>query len=377
MKQGNDHDPWSSVPTAGGGRVGYRPGEHPNKHYPMMPSPGSGSNRRHSSTPVSSHGNTNNDNMQKHPKSKDGPTSKSVASGGLPPPWQYQTPQRQQHPSPPRFGNSGHSSSPPHHHPSPPHGHGPHGHAQNQPFHPGMGWNNPPRQPPSLQIITPNRMAWNSGSNNTPHDGGNGIPPPPLSGVDDMYCHSANFTEEDLRSDKDDGSGRDKGRGSYKCGKCGVPKKGHVCPYQPRVMRRPDEPPPETRCIGIQVEMDEFLVLRRLNLEIQGYPETYVTDPPNNVGTENSPTTTMRTPPRGEKTPKPHPNHTSSMSRMKDSSTSMSTTDRTDIAVGGPPPPGQTPDQRRDFPIATGHQARPYRGDNPKEHFMDGNLNDL
>ena len=28
-----------------------------------------------------------------------------------------------------------------------------------------------------------------------------------------------------------------------------------------------------------QVEMDEFLVLRRLNLEIQGFPESYISDP--------------------------------------------------------------------------------------------------
>mmetsp|Transcript_5847 Transcript_5847/g.10638 ORF Transcript_5847/g.10638 Transcript_5847/m.10638 type:complete len:464 (+) Transcript_5847:224-1615(+) len=70
---------------------------------------------------------------------------------------------------------------------------------------------------------------------------------------------------------------REKGRGSYRCGRCGVPKKGHVCPYQPKLKRRPDEPPPETRNAAIQVEMDEFMTLRRLNLEIQGYPESYAT----------------------------------------------------------------------------------------------------
>ena len=49
----------------------------------------------------------------------------------------------------------------------------------------------------------------------------------------------------------------DKGRGSYKCGRCGVPKKGHVCPYQPKVKRRPDDPVPEMKCVSTQVEMDE------------------------------------------------------------------------------------------------------------------------
>jgi hypothetical protein len=39
--------------------------------------------------------------------------------------------------------------------------------------------------------------------------------------------------------------------------KCGVPKKGHVCPYQPKLTRRPGEPLPEMRSAAIQVEMDE------------------------------------------------------------------------------------------------------------------------
>jgi hypothetical protein len=92
---------------------------------------------------------------------------------------------------------------------------------------------------------------------------------------------------------------------------CGVPKKGHVCPYQPKLKRRPDEPPPELRNAAIQVEMDEvshcverrvklftlqrillhflitlhflpcyqFMTLRRLNLKIQGFPESYATEP--------------------------------------------------------------------------------------------------
>lgn len=91
--------------------------------------------------------------------------------------------------------------------------------------------------------------------------------------------------EGSIKVDRDE-HGRDKGRGSYRCGKCGVPKKGHICPYQPKFKRRPDEPPPETRNASTQVEMDEFLVLRRLNLEIQGFPESYTSDPTNNVGAE-------------------------------------------------------------------------------------------
>lgn len=60
---------------------------------------------------------------------------------------------------------------------------------------------------------------------------------------------------------------------------CGVPKKGHVCPYQPKLKRRPDQPPPVTRHAAVQVEMDEFMTLRRLNIRIQGFPESYATEP--------------------------------------------------------------------------------------------------
>ena len=37
---------------------------------------------------------------------------------------------------------------------------------------------------------------------------------------------------------------QDKGnsaRGGYKCSKCGLPKKGHICAYQPRLKRRDEE----------------------------------------------------------------------------------------------------------------------------------------
>merc|ERR1719223_468099 len=98
----------------------------------------------------------------------------------------------------------------------------------------------------------------------------------------------------------------DKGRGSYRCGKCGVPKKGHVCPYQPKLKRRPDEPPPETRNASTQVEMDEFLVVRRLNLEIQGFPESYISEPTDNVGTEVHNPNTIPPPPQSHH---PYPGH--------------------------------------------------------------------
>lgn len=94
----------------------------------------------------------------------------------------------------------------------------------------------------------------------------------------------------------------DKGRGSYKCGRCGVPKKGHICPYQPKVKRKSDDPAPEMKCVSTQVEMDEFMTLRRLNIEIQGFPESYAAEPSDNCGTEVHP------PP-----PPPHQQHHAAM----------------------------------------------------------------
>lgn len=99
-------------------------------------------------------------------------------------------------------------------------------------------------------------------------------------GMGDVYI--TNGTEEEIAAANAEARRREeeeKGRGSYRCGRCGVPKKGHICPYQPKLKRRPDEAPPETRSAAIQVEMDEFMTLRRLNIQIQGFPESYATDP--------------------------------------------------------------------------------------------------
>ncbi|KAJ8607863.1 hypothetical protein CTAYLR_008901 [Chrysophaeum taylorii] len=73
---------------------------------------------------------------------------------------------------------------------------------------------------------------------------------------------------------------RRRNRTNYRCSKCGQPKRGHVCPYQPRVIRADGESPPETRTIGVQVEIDARLVVRHLQLEAQGLPESYGEAPP-------------------------------------------------------------------------------------------------
>jgi len=63
-------------------------------------------------------------------------------------------------------------------------------------------------------------------------------------------------------------------RGDYRCSRCGVPKKGHVCPYQMRFKKRSTEDV-ITRNAACQVEMDEALVIRMLDLRKQGTQESY------------------------------------------------------------------------------------------------------
>lgn len=68
---------------------------------------------------------------------------------------------------------------------------------------------------------------------------------------------------------------RRRNRTNYRCSKCGQPKRGHVCPYQPRVLRADGERPPDMKTVATQVEIDERLVVRHLRLEAQGLPESY------------------------------------------------------------------------------------------------------
>lgn len=64
-------------------------------------------------------------------------------------------------------------------------------------------------------------------------------------------------------------------RGGYKCSKCGLPKKGHVCAYQPRLRRRDEDETIEKNTMAVQVEIDPAMTVRELDLEIQGTPESY------------------------------------------------------------------------------------------------------
>mmetsp|Transcript_10693 Transcript_10693/g.11122 ORF Transcript_10693/g.11122 Transcript_10693/m.11122 type:complete len:125 (+) Transcript_10693:46-420(+) len=65
-----------------------------------------------------------------------------------------------------------------------------------------------------------------------------------------------------------------KNRGNYRCSKCGEPKKGHVCKFQPRY-RRKELSEADICHKEVQVELDPNLTVRCLPLEQQGYYESY------------------------------------------------------------------------------------------------------
>ncbi|TMW65689.1 hypothetical protein Poli38472_008331 [Pythium oligandrum] len=79
-----------------------------------------------------------------------------------------------------------------------------------------------------------------------------------------------------------DANGKNRNRGNYRCSKCGEPKKGHVCPLVPAnfkcarcglTKKACVCEAPSTRSIGIQVEMDEDMTTRALDLSVQGIIE--------------------------------------------------------------------------------------------------------
>ncbi|KAL3804924.1 hypothetical protein HJC23_006696 [Cyclotella cryptica] len=252
---------------------GMPPPWDPNSHPQQMPPP--------TDSRLHPHEHSYHSHPPPHPSSHGQPSHPAPHPGaysrhGPPPPdsrSQYHAPP---HPSvvpPPDLKRKAPpSSAPPLNHPSsmppPPH----HQYHHNLPPTPGAP--PPPQGLPPYPLTSPGfhpeLRSAHSATSRTP---GNG---PPM--------HAASLTSPGGTMFDDD-----KGRGSYKCGRCGVPKKGHVCPYQPKVKRRPEEPMPELKCVSTQVEMDEFMTLRRLNIEIQGFPESYAAEPIDMVGAEVHP----------------------------------------------------------------------------------------
>ncbi|KAL3665502.1 hypothetical protein V7S43_009537 [Phytophthora oleae] len=89
---------------------------------------------------------------------------------------------------------------------------------------------------------------------------------------------------------------QNRNRGNYRCSKCGEPKKGHVCPLVPSnykchrcglSKKSCTCSAPTMKTIGVQVEMDEDMTTRVLDLSVQGVVEFHKTivgysTPPNN-----------------------------------------------------------------------------------------------
>ncbi|KAE8989773.1 hypothetical protein PR003_g22041 [Phytophthora rubi] len=79
---------------------------------------------------------------------------------------------------------------------------------------------------------------------------------------------------------------QNRNRGNYRCSKCGEPKKGHVCPLVPSnykcnrcglSKKSCTCSAPSMRTIGVQVEMDEDMTTRVLDLSVQGVAEFHKT----------------------------------------------------------------------------------------------------
>nr|CCA22032.1 conserved hypothetical protein [Albugo laibachii Nc14] len=99
----------------------------------------------------------------------------------------------------------------------------------------------------------------------------------------EMHATLANSPYTDPSYDINDPTGRNRNRGNYRCSKCGEPKKGHVCSvvlsnYKCTRCRLPKKSctcsAPQTRSIAVQVEMDEDMTTRKLDLSIQGYQDS-------------------------------------------------------------------------------------------------------
>ncbi|KAJ1429346.1 hypothetical protein B484DRAFT_479471 [Ochromonadaceae sp. CCMP2298] len=69
-----------------------------------------------------------------------------------------------------------------------------------------------------------------------------------------------------------------KTRGNYRCSRCNVPKKGHVCPFQPRFkkLENSEGAADDAEDSSAQAELDPDMTVRALGeLPLQGTPDSY------------------------------------------------------------------------------------------------------
>ena len=63
-------------------------------------------------------------------------------------------------------------------------------------------------------------------------------------------------------------------RKNYRCKRCDLPKKGHVCPYQPRLKDKASGI--EVKDEETQTELNPNETIRLLNISVQGTIESYL-----------------------------------------------------------------------------------------------------
>jgi len=79
-----------------------------------------------------------------------------------------------------------------------------------------------------------------------------------------------------LSADGNDAKEKKNNRGSYRCSRCNIPKKGHVCPYQ-AIIRKRETVPNQFVDMEVQVEMDSEMTVAKLGpLQLQGSAESYL-----------------------------------------------------------------------------------------------------
>jgi hypothetical protein len=97
-------------------------------------------------------------------------------------------------------------------------------------------------------------------------------------GLDSGMSVNRKRTSQASDSLPDDGDDKDdkKNRGNYRCGRCNLPKKGHVCPFQP-VLKPRDRAQANSVDVEVQAELDADMTLACLGpLHLQGLPESYM-----------------------------------------------------------------------------------------------------
>lgn len=97
--------------------------------------------------------------------------------------------------------------------------------------------------------------------------GSSGSEPPAAQQSDWMFVPPG-YNNVQSTDPQNEASSIRRSRGNYKCSKCGLPKKGHVCAYQPKIKRRDETVPADTQNASAQVELDPEMTVRALKMQM-------------------------------------------------------------------------------------------------------------